>query len=468
MEYDIRPAGEPSVSDADSTVLVTFQEEADSSGAEPPAKSAADHSHDSRETPASVAHETRDGDASSLTLEELESLALSHNPTLTQATAHIQAMEGAAWQAGRYLNPTAGYVAEQMGVNGTAGEFIGGFVSQEFVTAGKLELSQSKYMQRTQLARTNLVRQQWRVVNDVRTQFYRMLAAQQTVQLHKTMLKVAEDDLQTHQEMLNLGQANRADLLRAEIEVRRHRLKLQAARNMASQRWTELMAVVGQADLPQSKLNGTLEPDQANVSWENALAKLLGESPQMTAAWEKIRHDEIAVEREQVEPIPNVLLDLDVGQNLESRDTVATLAIGIELPIFDRNRGTISQAEADLMRSRAEVCRLELDLRRQLAAKFQEYRTSRQHIDEYASNMLPSAEQAWQLLHESYKARRAPWPDVLMAERMLLDLKLEYIMHLQTFRETEVAINGMLLKGGLMQPDGPLSGGHIDAVPKPR
>ncbi|WP_145214695.1 hypothetical protein [Planctomycetes bacterium TBK1r] len=81
---------------------------------------------------------------------------------------------------------------------------------------------------------------------------------------------------------------------------------------------------------------------------------------------------------------------------------------------------------------------------------------------------MPKAKQSYELLHESYKARRAPWPDVLMAQRFYLGLRIEQVANLVMYRESDVAIRGMLLTGGLTIPPSPINGGHIDAVPKPR
>ena len=55
-----------------------------------------------------------------------------------------------------------------------------------------------------------------------------------------------------------------------------------------------------------------------------------------------------------------------------------------------------------------------------------------------------------------------------MAQRFYLTLNSEHVDNLKTYRETDVAIRGMLLTGGLTEPATPASGGHIDAVPKPR
>ena len=66
-----------------------------------------------------------------LDLAALEALAKENNPTLVQAHAHVQANEAKALQAGLYPNPRIGYVAEQIGVAGTAGDLHGAFVEQE-------------------------------------------------------------------------------------------------------------------------------------------------------------------------------------------------------------------------------------------------------------------------------------------------------------------------------------------------
>jgi outer membrane protein, heavy metal efflux system len=63
-----------------------------------------------------------------LNLEQVEELAWAHNPTLRQAQEQIEGTLGKALQAGLWPNPTIGYVAEQIGVEGTAGEFQGAFV----------------------------------------------------------------------------------------------------------------------------------------------------------------------------------------------------------------------------------------------------------------------------------------------------------------------------------------------------
>jgi outer membrane protein TolC len=57
-----------------------------------------------------------------ITLGELQQMALENNPTFAQSAANIQAAEGRKQQAGLYPNPTVGYQGEQI----RGGPFHGG------------------------------------------------------------------------------------------------------------------------------------------------------------------------------------------------------------------------------------------------------------------------------------------------------------------------------------------------------
>jgi cobalt-zinc-cadmium efflux system outer membrane protein len=403
-----------------------------------------------------------------LALEDLEQMAMANNPTLVQANAQVQAEHGAAYQAGLPFNPVIGYTSEQIGVNGTAGELQGGFISQEIVTGGKLRLSRAKWAQRAQIAETNLHAQQQRVLNDLRAQFYRTLAAQRVVEIHRKLVANGEDNVQTHREMLNLGQTTASAALQAEVELRRDQLKLKDAENESQHAWRSLAALAGVPQLAPATLQGTLAIDQEPLDYDSARAQLLSNSPELAAARQKIRHDEIAVERERAEPIPNVLVEARAGRNFDSNDTTAGVSVGLRLPVFDRNRGTIQQAQADLTRAHAEAQRLELELQTRLAAEYRTYLSAWQRVEEYQTTMLPKAQEAHALLAQSYQERRAPWVDVVAAQRLQMTLDVEYVDSLKTYRESDIAIRGMLLSGGLAEPPATLSGGHIDATPKPR
>ena len=402
-----------------------------------------------------------------LTLESLQAMACANNPTLLQAQAQVQGELGKAIQAGLWPNPTFNYVQEQIGVEGTPGEFIGGTLSQRIVTGKKLKLSRAKFVARTRAAEWHGLEQQYRVLNDVRIHYYRTRGRQTLVEIHRELLKSAEDNVLTQRERYNVGQATRADVHLANAALQRASLKLLMHENDYRQAYEELTALVG-VDLALAPLASPLEGDTTPMDWDEALERLYTQSPQINAALNKLEADRIQLRRETVEPLPDVVVEGGVGYNFEADQTVGDARISLEVPIFDWNQGTIRQAEADFARQQAELRRIELLLKRDLARTYRDYLTALQHVENYEQVILPETRQAYQLQLRSYKDNRIPWNEVLVTQQEYFTVRAEYVRNLIAWREAEVLIVGFLLHNGLEAPSAPPPAGHINAVPKPR
>lgn len=179
--------------------------------------------------------------------------------------------------------------------------------------------------------------------------------------------------------------------------------------------------------------------------------------------------DQITVTREQVQPIPNIIVQGGPGYNFEStpRATNWNVQAFISVPVFDRNQGTIRQAKADLIRAQAEVARVELALRRRRADAFSRYETARESVRDFREQSLPASRRAFELYMDYFKKRRATWPQVLVARRTYFQLCDDYANALLDLRRAETEIKGLLLLDGSVPP-GPTPQGHIEATPSPR
>lgn len=403
-----------------------------------------------------------------LTVADLERLALANNPTLVQAAAFVDAARGKATQAGLPFNPSIGMTAEQIGAGNTAGEVRWFTLQQQIVTGGKLRLSRLKYQKEAELAEIQAQAQRLRVVNGMTAAYFAVLAAQRAVENDRRLLENAEAAVKTTEQLVNVGQGNQQDLLQAQVEAQRARVGLRTAEARLRKEWVDLVTLIGVPDLKQQPLAGGLEPDGPPLTWDESLARLYAESPEMLFAAAKVQQDQITVQREKREPIPNVTVRGGVGYNFETRNNTADAAFVLPLPLFDRNQGTVRQATADLMRSQAEVTRVQLDLQRRLSDAFTRYKTSRDEVESFKTEVLPKANKAYDLYVEQFKARRAAFPQVLVAQRTVYQLNDEYTKALLEFRRAEVEIRGLLLTGGLTAPRDPVPPGHINATPKPR
>lgn len=402
-----------------------------------------------------------------LSLQTLEQLAKQHNPTLMQAVALVEGEKGIAMQAGLWPNPLLGYRGAQLGQKGTLGEFQGGFIQQKFITGGKLRLSREKYLARVSAAEFQALSQIYVVLNGVRIQYFRTLGAQRRLAIERELLKTAEDHLVTTKEMFNVGQANRADLHQATVVLNDQQLSVLMAENHERMHWERLATVVGVL-LPPGELQGALEGDLQPLTFQDALDRILTQSPQLAQARALLKSDQIKVQRELVEPIPNVFVRADVGRNYSEMETVGGVRAWIEVPVFDWNQGTVLQAKADVRRQEHQVHLVELQLRRTLAEQFDIYLSALQHVRSYQNVILPESESRYQTRLKSYQEDRIRWLDVLEAHRDLSSRWLTYIDQLTKWRMAQVAIEGLLLVDGLTSPPGVTPAGHIDATPKPR
>jgi cobalt-zinc-cadmium efflux system outer membrane protein len=401
---------------------------------------------------------TADAAGPTLTLAELEQVAVHGNPTLAQAAAQVEIAHGRELQSGLYPNPTVGYNGEQLGLRGKAapGEQNGLFIDQTIVTAGKLRLNRARFAQEVAQATFQAEAQHYRVLNSVRMRFYQLLAMQRLLDVRADLLRVAEDAVTTTEELVNVGAANRPDLLQARIEARQERVALENARALYEAAWQQLAALLGNPCLPLSRLQGDLEQGPPLPDWDATLCHLLEASPEVQIARAEIARTQFALKREQVEPIPNVQLRVSSGYDFEEdgRRVTTTVNLGVRLPVFDKHQGNIHAAEAQLTRAQAELTRLEMSLRQRLSWQYARYRTSLAVVENYRDHNLPEAREAYELYLDSFRKRRAAWPQVLVAQRTYFQISVDYVEALENLRTAQVAILGLLLVDGLDEPAG--------------
>ena len=383
-----------------------------------------------------------------MTLTELEALAESCNPTLAQAAAHVQAARAQCLQVGLYPNPIVGYQGSEIGNEGRAGQ-QGGFISQEIVTAGKLQLNRAVAGQEVQQAEFAWATQRFRVLTDVRRGFYAVLVAQRTVELAEQLVAIGERGVKTAEQLMKAKEVARADVLQARIEFDSARILLDKARNRHTGAWRDLAAVVGDSALQPAPLAGNLQEGMVQFTWEDALNQLLAESPQLAGAQAGVARAQATLSRECAGRVPNVDLQAGVQYDNATRDTFASVQVGIPIPIYNRNQGNIAKAHAELIAAQHEVSRVQLALQQRLAAAFEQYATARQQVERYNRDIMPNADESLKLVSSGYRQGEFSYLMLLTAQRTYFQTNLAYLDALRDLRTSAVAIEGNLLSDSL-------------------
>jgi len=401
-----------------------------------------------------------------ITLEELQQMALQNNPTFKQSAANIQAAEGRKKQSELYPNPTVGYQGEQI----RGGSFHGGeqgfFVQQDIVLGGKLGLNRKIFDQELKQAETEAEEQKLRVVTNVRMSYIQALAAQQMLELRQSLSKLAEDAVETSHQLANVGQADAPDVLESEVEAQQAQLAVIMAERNQQRVWTALAAVVGNPRLPVMKLEGKLE-DASSVDADGLVGKIVNESPAVRIAELGVKRAEAALARAKRETIPDLQLRGGLQQNGELLSEPNGRPVGLQgfaeagvrIPIFNRNQGNIATAKADAERAKREVERVKLVLRERAASVVQTYTFSQTAVDRYKNQMIPRAQKAYEMYTKKYHDMAAAYPQVLISQRTLMQLEVSYITALENFATSSLSLQSYLLTDGLEAPAQP---GGID------
>lgn len=393
-----------------------------------------------------------------LRLEELERMALANNPTLAQVQANVRVSAGLARQAGLYPNPTVGYYGDEIRGGYTGGGKQGGFVSQTIVTGGKLRAARRVADLLTQQAETTGEVQRLRILNNVRIVFYQVLADQRLVEVRQNLAKLAADATQTSYQLSNVGQADRPDVLQAEVEQQQVAVSLRIAQQNLRSSWRTLAAVTGKAGLPQTRLEGDLEaiPD---LNYDEWLATTLRDSPEVKLAQQTVDRAEASLSQARKVPIPDLQLYGNLSQNYEPLESTRKpiglnggVQIGVQLPIFNRNQGNISAAKAEIEGAKQDLVRLKLQIARDVANLFRDYESARVTVQQYKTEMLPRAEQAYKLYQTNYRNMAAAYPQALISQRTLFQLEVDYVQALESAWQSALGIRGFGLMDGLSAP----------------
>ncbi len=396
-----------------------------------------------------------------LTLAELERMALERNPTIGQAKAAVDAAAGRVKQAGLYPNPVLSAIGEEMSYGPIIrGGEIGGGVEQRIVTAGKLGLSR-KVAEQSRLETEEGARaQRQRVLNAVRSLYYQALGEQYMVQVRNRLVRLAGEAVRISKELVNVGQADQPDQLAADVESKRIELELTDARDKQDRTWRQLAAIVNLPELKPVPLVGDLEAIPL-LELEQALASIYGESPELRAATVDVTRAELELKRARKEKIPDLIVSGGVRYNREllEQSTSSTIRrpvgpegffnIGVEVPLFNRNQGNVAVAKAGVDRAKLDVDRTKLALRSRLAEVYRSYRTSMARADLYKKDMLPKAQKAYELYLNSFRQMAAAYPQVLISQRNLFQLQDDYVSSLVNAWQRSVEIQGLLLSVGI-------------------
>lgn len=402
-----------------------------------------------------------------MTLAQWLDLAEAHHPSLVEARAAVARSEQQARQVALPPDPVVGYSGEHIRGGSFHGGEQGAFLSQEIVLGRKLALRRDVVRAEGKANEIGVEMQRARVHNDVAQRFFDALSAQVSVTIHERMLKQAEDAQVNAHELMRVGQADAADVLKAEIQTEQAKMEFVDAQRMFLASFGRLAATAGVSTMSAQPLDGKLtEPPQMDV--QDLIRKSVEDSPAVKQAAASVTIAEAQVKSAQRESVPNVKITAGEwysGERLDGTNKAAGwmgfAQAGVQLPLWNRNQGNVGAAKADLSRAQAAVVRTQMWTRERAEPIAQQYEQARFTVDRYRTQMLPRARRAYELEVMKYQQMGQAYPKVLEAQAMLYELQLGYVKALHQEWSAAIALENFTLDGALEKP---MSIGAEDAM----
>lgn len=387
----------------------------------------------------------------SVSLIELEQMALAHHPVVQQAAAAVEAARGRAVQAGLRQNPMIGYEGTDIGEEGTAGKHAG-IVQQQILTGGKRTLAQQAAEREVFQLQQQLATVTQRVSGDVRMGYYDVIFSQRRIDISRQLAKIADSIVDVARRRLEAKDVSSVDLLQSQAEAHRIALQLTESEIQYRAAWRRLASVVSGVEMTTVPLVDEVPAALPRLNFNGAMTRLRAESPEMATAEAGVERARAQLRLAEAGRYPNVTLRGGIQKNYVSDNTQGEIGIMLPLQLYDRNQGAIQEADAQLLAAEREVDRVDRQLQQRLAVAFQQYDLAYSRAERYARDILPRVRQARELIERGYSQGEFRYDELLIAQRSVVQADLDYISAMSQLWQTVALIDNLLLSESLDQP----------------
>ncbi len=365
-----------------------------------------------------------------LTLAQLQSIAVTRNPLIRQAASDVEAARGNMIQAGAYPNPHVGYQTDDINTGATAG-YQGGAIAQTIVTGGKLRLAKASAEVDLQNAEVALQRARYDLATQVRSNYLGVLVAKERVKVNSALAQFAGRVYRLQARRVAAGQAAAYEPLQLRVLAVQAQTQLIQSNQQYIAAWRKLAITLNCPEMAPTLLAGRIDGPLPLVSYDAARGQILRSHTDLVTAQNAVARAQYQLKLARVTPVcPNIDTNTVIEHDFTTPPfgTVASLQIGVPLPIFDNNRGNIIAAEAALVRACSEYERARNDLFTNLADTFARYETNRQTAEQYHNSILVDQVRAYRGTYQRYQVDPdSDFNDVVTSQQTLAATISAYI-----------------------------------------
>ncbi|AOY95994.1 hypothetical protein BKK79_30535 [Cupriavidus sp. USMAA2-4] len=366
--------------------------------------------------------------ADTFSLSRLLALAQSTNQGALAAQAGVDAASAAVTSARAYPNPQVEVLYGRLSGR-TAGVASGSAptyaITQKFDYPRQRSLREE--IARRQLDATQAGRQAWRADLSARVKqsFYETLR-------RESELAAAREDLSMMRQIhararlrVDVGEAPRYELIKAETELLTAQKTRQAAQLRVEQARAALRQHVGGAMPADFALSGSLGDAVALPPLPRLREQLGSESAELAQRRMELERARLAVDYQRSLRLPEV--SLRASTERQPDNTVTQVGLVLTIPLWDRRSGPVNEAVAQAAQARSTLEAREFELSQELETAYHQMEAAQAQVTALESGIVRQAESALAVAESAYRFGERGILDYIDAQRVLRSARGELI-----------------------------------------
>ncbi|MBI5090946.1 MAG: TolC family protein [Candidatus Hydrogenedentes bacterium] len=303
------------------------------------------------------------------------------------------------------------------------------------------------------------------VLKGVSQAFVEVLVGQQRVTLDDELVQLAEQVVQTVSARVSAGRVSPLEATKAETALAVARVQANRSRRELESVRAKLAVFWGSKERRFERVDGDLDTARGIPAWDE-LVQRSSKNPDLARWRAELEKRQTAVSAQKAAAIPDLTVSAgfrmtgmpqsDVrgsgvgldgfsysrGNNRSDANWDNSVVVGfsIPLPVFNRNQGSIQEAEHLLTKASEERRATDVQVHATLVESYQSLSSAFTTITALKESILPAATQTFASINEAYRQGRFGYLDVLDAQRTLFDARQQYLDALASYHKTVAEI----------------------------
>ncbi len=363
-----------------------------------------------------------------LTLEQALTLADRNHPQLQAGTAQIEAARAGVVTARAYPNPEAAALAggQTYRVPGNVSGLVTSYSFTQPLELGPLRPARIQFAERARESSEHVLSGiRLAVLSGVRRAFFQVLRKRGEIGILTENLRLVEDFRKRIQVRVEVGEAGRLELFRADAELATARTAANSARLQYVTFLSQLRGAVGASLDPNLTPEGELDPPSRMPPLADIRAQVMEIHPALLLVRSEVRRAEarLSYEIAQRRPQPALRVEMDRPPDTPTY----RVGLAIPLPFWNRREGPIAEAVASVRQVKAIAESRQLEILAGIDSAYGRYEVASQQLAAFEEGLLREAEEGLRAAETAYRLGERGILEVLDAQRVLRTVRLDFL-----------------------------------------